>query len=474
MGDELTELDATAQADLVRRGEATPLELVDASISAIEELNRSLNAIITPLFDKARERASGRDLPDGPFRGVPMVLKDFICHSAGDPFFEGMGLLKDLGWTESDDTYLAAKFREAGFIFVGKSNTPELGLMADTQPNAFGPTRNPWDTTRTPFGSSGGTAAAVASRMVPVGHGNDGGGSIRLPASACGLVGLKPSRGRVSLAPEFGDLFGGFAVEHVLTRSVRDSAAVLDAVSGPAPGEPFVAPPLQRPLTAEIERPPGRLRIAVMRNHSSSDIEPACVDAVDSTARLLETLGHDVEVAHPPAMEDPTLTDVFMRQFAAGAAWAIDHYWAPRIGRPIVEQDVESITWRVAEMGRSSSGADYLADREAVQVCGRSVAQWMDGHYDLLLTPTTPVLPPPVGGRVPMSVLLFTMPFNITGQPAISLPLHHDANGLPVGVQLAAEFGREDQLIRLAAQLEAARPWQQRMPPVLARRDGNL
>ncbi len=466
MPDELTELDATAQADLVRRGEVAPLDLVDASIAGIEHHNESLNAVITPLFDKARERARG-ELPDGPFRGVPMVLKDFICHSAGDPFFEGMGLLKDLRWTEPDDTYLAARFREAGFVFVGKSNTPELGSTADTQPVAFGATRNPWDTTRTPFGSSGGSAAAVASRMVPIGHGSDGGGSIRLPASACGLVGLKPSRGRVSLGPEFGDVFGGLAAEHVLTRSVRDSAAVFDAISAPIPGEPFVAPSLQRPLASEVGRDPGRLRIALMRHHGECEVEPACVEAVEAAGRLPESLGHDVEIAHPPAMEDPALSDLFVRQFAAGTAWALDHYWAPRVGRPITEDDVEKITWMIAEIGRSSSAVEYLADRENVQLLGRALADWMDGGYDLLLTPTTPILPPLVGGRVAMSVMLFTMPFNLTGQPAISLPLHHDATGLPVGVQLAAGYGREDQLVRVASQLELAQPWKERRPTIL-------
>src|SRR6266516_4121188 len=222
MADDLAFLDATAQAQLVRDGEVTPKELVEAAIERIERVNPELNAVIHPLFDKARDAASSPDLPDGPFRGVPLVLKDLICHTAGDPFHEGMRFLKDLGWTEQEDTYLAAKFRAAGFVFVGKTNTPELGILPTAEPEAYGPTRNPWNTGYSPGGSSGGSAAAVASGMVPVGHGNDGGGSIRIPASECGLFGLKPSRGRTSLGPEFGDIMHGLVAEHVLTRSVRD------------------------------------------------------------------------------------------------------------------------------------------------------------------------------------------------------------------------------------------------------------
>src|SRR6266540_6223581 len=248
MADDLAFLDATAQAELVRNGEASPKELVEAAIERIERVNAELNAVIHPLFDKARDVASSPDLPDGPFRGVPLVLKDLICHTAGDPFHEGMRLLKDLGWTEREDTYLAAKFRAAGFVFVGKTNTPELGILPTAEPEAYGATRNPWNTGHSTGGSSGGSAAAVASGMVPVAHANDGGGSIRVPASECGLVGLKPTRGRTSLGPEFGDVQAGLVAEHVLTRSVRDSAAVLDVVAGPMPGDLFIAPPLRRPF----------------------------------------------------------------------------------------------------------------------------------------------------------------------------------------------------------------------------------
>ncbi len=232
VADELTSLDATAQAELVRSGAVQPIELVDAAINRIEQLNPQLNAVITPLFEKACDQAVGTRLPNGPFRGVPILLKDFLCHTAGDPYFEGMRYLRDLKWREERDTYLAARFRAAGFVFVGKTNLPELAGGATTEPVAFGPTRNPWDLTRSPGGSGGGSAAAVAVGLVPVAHANDGTGSLRIPASACGLVGLKPSRGRTSLGPARGPGLLGNTVEHVLTRSVRDTAAVLDAVLG--------------------------------------------------------------------------------------------------------------------------------------------------------------------------------------------------------------------------------------------------
>ena len=264
MTDELASLDATAQAELVRSGTVQPIELVDAAISRIEQLDPQLNAVVTPLFDKARDQATSTELPDGPFRGVPMLLKDFLCHTAGDPYFEGMRFLRDLHWREECDTYLAAKFRAAGFVFVGKTNLPELAGGAVTESAAFGPTRNPWDLTRSPGGSSGGSAAAVAAGLVPVAHGNDGTGSLRIPASACGLVGLKPSRGRTSLGPARSPGLLGNIVEHVLTRSVRDTAAVLDAVAGTLPGDLFTAEPPLRPFIDEVGRDPGHLRVGLL------------------------------------------------------------------------------------------------------------------------------------------------------------------------------------------------------------------
>src|SRR5919106_3364557 len=249
-------LDATAQADLVRAGEVSPRELVEASIERIEALNGDLNAVIHPLFEQALET----EPVDGPFRGVPFLLKDLACHSAGHPFHEGMTFLRDLGWIEPEDTWLARRFREAGFVLVGKTNTPELGILPTTEPRAHGATRNPWDTSRSTGGSSGGSAAAVAVGMVSIAHANDGGGSIRIPASACGLVGLKPSRGRTSLGPD-GYSVGALAVEHVVCRTVRDAAGLLDATAGRMPGDPYVAPPPRRPFVEEIGADPGRLRV---------------------------------------------------------------------------------------------------------------------------------------------------------------------------------------------------------------------
>src|SRR5206468_2186763 len=256
MSDDLALLDATTQAELVRQRKVSPRELVDAAIARIERLNPKLNAVVTQRFEKARAEAAAPDLPAGPFRGVPFLLKDLICHSAGDPYHAGMRLLRELRWVEPEDTYLAARFRAAGFVFLGKTNTPELGPVPTTEPLAYGPTRNPWDTGRSPGGSSGGSAAAVAAGMVPAAHANDGGGSIRIPASECGLVGLKPSRGRTSLGPDIGDSWAGMAVEHVVTRSVRDTAAILDAVSGYMAGDPYTAPPPTRPFRSEVGAAP--------------------------------------------------------------------------------------------------------------------------------------------------------------------------------------------------------------------------
>src|SRR5215813_12130640 len=304
MADELARLDAMAQAELVRRGEVTPRELVDAAIARVEKLNPTLNAVITPLFDKARAQANSPNLPNGPFRGVPFLLKDLGCHSAGDPYHEGMRFLRQAGWTAENDTYMAAKLRAAGFIFLGKTNTPELGSLPTTEPQAYGPTRNPWDITRSTGGSSGGSAAAVAAGIVPVAHANDGGGSIRIPASECGLVGLKPSRGRVSWGPEYGELWQGLAVEHVVSRSVRDTAALLDVVAGPMPGDPYFAPPPIRPFREEVGAEPGRLRIGMMSRVSGgrTQVHPDCVAATTEAARLLESLGHHVEESYPQAL----------------------------------------------------------------------------------------------------------------------------------------------------------------------------
>ena len=476
MSDELGGLDATAQAELVRSGEASPVELVEAAIERIEARNGDINAVITPLFDKGLEAAAG-DLPDGPFRGVPILLKDLLAHSAGDPFHEGMKHLRDLDWREQHDTWLVERFRGAGFVICGKANTPELGILPTTEPEAHGATRNPWDPERSPGGSSGGSAAAVASGMVPVAHGNDGGGSIRIPASACGLLGLKPSRGRVTLGPEFGDVMTGLVSEHVLARSVRDSAAILDCTQGVAPGDPYAAPTPERPYAEEVGADPGRLRIGLMTEAPGGQFEvhPDCVAAAESAASKLEALGHAVERSHPDALDDPAYTERFIQRWTAGVAWNLD-YWSAKTGQIVTSAGVEGSTWALAEMGRGFSGADYLSALEYQQRTARAAAEWWASGFDLLLTPTLGEPPPPLGSFAPeaenpaspifrsIPTAGFTAFWNSTGQPAVSVPLEWNDDGLPIGIQLIAPYGEEGALLRLAAQLEEAHRWAERLP----------
>ncbi len=480
MNDDLAVLDATAQAELVRRREASPRELVDAAIARIEKVNPKLNAVIMPLFEKARAQAAAA-LPDGPFRGVPFLLKDLICHSAGDPYHAGMRLLRELRWVEPDDTYLAARFRAAGFVLCGRTNVPELGPVPTTEPIAYGPTRNPWDPTRSPGGSSGGSAAAVAAGMVPAAHANDGGGSIRIPASECGLVGLKPSRGRVSFGPDAGEGWAGMSIEHAVTRSVRDSAAILDAIAGYVVGDPYTAPAPVRPFREEVSAPPGALRIGLLVAAPGGQVRvhPDCVAAARDAARLLESLGHRIEDSHPAALDDE---DSAMAPVTVIAAWTARDlaHWSARTGREIGPRDVEPMIWGIAEMGRGVSAVEYIQAVEKLHAYGRRVTRWWSDGFDVLLTPTLPEPPPRLGefDATPAEPLrgfarggafvVFTLPFNVTGQPAISLPLHWSAEGLPIGVQLVGAYGREDVLIRLAAQLEAARPWKDRRPPIRA------
>src|SRR5437773_2211178 len=343
MSDDRAWLGATGQADRVRRRQASPVEVVEAAIARIEQTNPELNAVIIPRFEKARAEAASPALPEGPFRGVPFLLKDLICCSAGDPHHMGTRFLRDLGFIAPLDTYLAEKFRAAGFVSLGKTNTPELGTLPTTEPEAYGPSRNPWDTSRSTGGSSGGSAAAVAAGMVPAAHANDGGGSIRIPASACGLVGLKPSRGRTSLAPEFGDLNCGLVCEHVLCRSVRDTAAILDAVHGPATGDPYVAPPPERPYLEEVGRDPGRLRVGLRTAAPGGQFEthPDCVTAVEAAGTLLESLGHFVEESAPDAIDDPEYIERFIARWLAGIGFDVD-YWTRKTGREVTADGVEA------------------------------------------------------------------------------------------------------------------------------------
>jgi amidase len=479
MSDEYARLDATAQAELTRRGDVKPLELVDAAIARVEELDPSLNAVIIRQFERARAEAVSPKLPSGPFRGVPFLLKDIGAHLAGDPVHCGMQILKQVDWREPDETHFAAKLREAGFISLGRTNSPELALLPTTEPESYGPSHNPWKLTHSPGGSSGGSAAAVAAGLVPAAHASDGGGSIRIPANHCGLVGLKGSRGRNSFGPQIGERWGGFSAEGFVTRSVRDSAALADVVAGAMPGDPYTAPPLLRPLTDEVGAAAGRLRIGMMAASPRSEVHADCVTAVNHAAQLLESLGHRVEPSSPEALADPAAVKGFITIITTATAYALDS-WSEKIGRTIGEADVEPLTWAAAELGRAVSGKEYVSAVSLNHAHGRAIAGWWDEGFDLLLTPTCASPPPPLGHfaassenplkgfemSLPFSV--FTSPFNVSGQPGISLPLHWNDDGLPIGVQLVAAYGREDLLIRVAAQLEEAEPWKDRRPPLHA------
>ncbi len=474
---DLSQLDATAQAELVRNGDASPIELVDAAIAAVEKLNPELNAVIHPLFDSARAAAQGA-LPDGPFRGVPTLFKDLFCGVEGDPLHEGMRFLKDANWRSDHTDALAQRFLDAGFVCVGRTNSPELGLVPTTEPEAYGPSRNPWDTTRTTGGSSGGSAAAVASGMVAVAHANDGGGSIRIPASCCGLVGLKPSRGRSSLGPDYNTLDDMLVVEHCVTRSVRDTAGVLDVLHGSSAGDTVAAPAPRRPFADEVGVDPGRLRIGLIAHNplESGDIHPDCVAATRDTAKLLESLGHTVEEAYPAAIAQPELIGEFTTLWSVTLVYNL-RYWERKVGRDITAADVEPLTWTLAEMGRAVSAPDYVDAQHVVGHLAREIALWFASGYDLLLTPTLGEPPVRLGefstpeepflGFIRAGTFVpFTPLANMAGTPAISLPMWWNEQGLPVGSQLMAAYGREDLLLRVASQLETASPWADRRAPV--------
>lgn len=482
-GDELAGLDATAQAQLVRSGEVSPLELTEAAIARVEALNPTLNAVIHELFDEGREAAGG-ELPDGPFHGVPFLLKDLGAALAGQPLHMGMQLLKEAGFRCPLDTYLAQRFRAAGLVTIGKANTPELGILPTTEPRAYGATRNPWDTGHSPGGSSGGSAAAVAAGMVPIAHANDGGGSIRIPASACGVFGLKPTRARISEGPLVGDVMSGLTVELAVTRSVRDAARLLDAVTGAAPGDPYVAPNQPRPYADELEADPPPLRVGYLEQPPIPGLEsdPECVAAARDARDLLASLGHRVEESAPvdeDLAQGLDFEDTFLTRWAAGQAAILDQL-STLLGREVGEADVEPLTWALAEIGRERSAARYLRDVDLHQTIARAMAAWFETGFDLLLTPTMAIPPLPLGtlddsGPDPMEAFrgaipagAFTAVFNATGQPAASLPLYWSDAGLPIGVQLVAAYGREDLILRAAAQLERARPWAGRRPPVFA------
>lgn len=465
--------DACAQAELVRSGEVSPAELVDAAITRIEAVNSKLNAIIIERYDKAREEAAGL-LPRGPFRGVPIVIKDLHCPSKGDPRYEGTRFLHQAGMVADHDSAVVRRLREAGFVIVGRTNTPELGTTITTEPISFGPSRNPWDPSRSTGGSSGGSAAAVASGMVPVAHASDGGGSIRVPASECGLVGLKPARARVSSGPDLGEGWMGASTNGAVTRTVRDSAAVLDVIAGPEAGDPYAAPPLPGPLAAEVGADPGTLRIGLL-DHPLTDAlaDAQTADAVTAVGRLLEGLGHRVQASHPRALEESEFAEHFVNVVAVHTAAEVAG-WARTLRREVADEELEPINAFFAGMGRSVTAPEYVATVQWLHGFSRRVARWWEDGWDVLVSPVLNGIPPELGwltdpeegGARVAQMMQYTAQFNMTGQPAISLPLYTSIEGLPIGVQFVGGVGREDVLVRLAAQIEAADPWADRHPPL--------
>ncbi|MCJ0761766.1 amidase [Variovorax terrae] len=463
--------DGLGLARLVQQGEVTPQELLEAALARIAQHNPQLNAVVTPLYDAARAEIA-RGLPPGPFQGVPFLVKELVASVAGAATTSSSRLYAKQ--MPAADSEIVARLRRAGLVIAGKTNSPEFGLSPTTESLLYGITCNPWRTDLSPGGSSGGAAAAVASGMVPLAHATDGGGSIRIPASCCGLFGLKPTRARITAGPEGGEGLNGLAHQHVVSRSVRDSAALLDAVAGPMPGDPYMAVPPERPYLDEVGRAPGRLRIAYAKTAPTGvPLDAACVAAVEDAARLCEQLGHEVEEASPD-YDAQAVERGFEMVFAANTTANI----ARATGGALPGQGlVEPMTQALAELGRGYGAAEYILNLQSLQRQARRIAGFF-GRYDIWLTPTLAQTPRPIGyfGIESSDVrawlaklaayLPFTYPFNITGQPAASVPLYWTADGLPIGCQFAARYGEEGLLLRLCAQLEAARPWFGRRPPM--------
>jgi amidase len=464
--------DGLGLAELVRRKEVKPEEVLEAAIGRIEARNGAINAVVTRLYDEAR-RVIAAGPPPGPFTGVPYLLKDLGALYTGAVTSYGGRLFS--GNVADHDSEITARLKLAGLVIAGKSNTPEMGLCPSTEPRMFGPTRNPWKLTHSAGGSSGGAAAAVASGMLPMAHATDGGGSIRIPASCCGLFGLKPTRARNPMGPDAGEGWGGASVGHAVTWSVRDSAALLDATSGPDVGDPYWAPPPSGPFLGEVGRDPRPLRVALTTTPwHESPVDPECAEAARAAARLCESLGHHVEEARPEIDTDAWrhATRVIV---AANVTFSLEAR-ATTLGRQLAEGDVEPMTWDRVLDARRMSATDYARSIWVVHRIGRQVARFFQ-RYDVLVSPTMCQPPHPLG-VLDMSTtntdaylaavfasIGFTALFNSSGNPAMTVPLAMSASGLPLGVQFAGRFGDEATLFRLAGQLEAAQPWNRRRPP---------
>ncbi len=471
--DEYARHDATALAELVARKEISPRELAACVLAGVERVDPTLNAVVEVFAERAN--ALDDTVPPGPFGGVPTMLKDLFHGEAGSVCENGSRLAA--GWVTPADSEMTARIRASGLVNLGRTTTSEFGIMGTTETLAAGRTCTPWSAGHMAGGSSGGAAAVVGAGIVPVASASDGGGSIRIPASSCGTVGLKPSRGRVTWGPQIAEALFGWAVHFMVTRSVRDTAGLLDCLAGPAPGDPFVIAPPERPFRSEVGAPVGRLRVAwCSESWSGDEVDPQVVAATTATAELLGELGHEVAAVHPAFAWEPFLqamTDVW----AADAAHTVDHF-AAVIGREPGPDTLEGATLAAVEYGRTVTGSRVADGLEQANALARRMGTFFR-EYDVLLTPTLGRLPAPIGMYDPTAptplrdifatwapLESFLPMFNATGQPAISLPLHQSTDGLPIGMQLVGASGAEALLIRLAAQLEEALPWSGRRPPL--------
>jgi len=463
---EYDQYDGLGLAALVAKRQVTPLELLNAVKRRLEAINPKLNATAQVFFGKAEAQIK-QGLPDGPFRGVPFVLKDLGQQLAGTITSYGSRVFKDN--TPDFDSTLVTRYKQAGLVIFAKTTSPEFGLTTTTESVLFGKTHNPWNLERTSGGSSGGSSALVASRVVPMAHGSDGGGSIRIPASCCGLFGLKPTRGRVPLGPTQFEGWNGCSHHHALTISVRDSAALLDISGGVEPGSPYFSPPPERPFLREVGADPGKLRIALaVATPAGTPLDPECRKAATEAAKLCESLGHKVEEAQPP-IEDAWMRDAFLTVLRVSLARTLDDAAKP-LGRTVTEKDVEPVTWILAQAGRAVNVVAYSRAIATLHQVGLAMAKFQQSH-DVILSPTLAKPPVPLGvlSLSPANIAAYTKDvtefgpytaiYNVTGQPSMSVPLHWSADGLPIGVMFSGRFGEDATLLRLASQLEKAKPW---------------
>ena len=467
--------DGLGLAGLVRRGQVTPDELLEAAIERVEARNGAVNAVVSRLDEYAR-RAIASGLPDGPFRGVPYLLKDLGGWLAGDRVTRGSRFFADTPPVTADSEHVS-RLKAAGLVFFGRTNSCELGLSLTCEPQLYGPTRSPWDTQRISGGSSGGAAASVGARMVPMAHASDGFGSIRAPAACCGLVGLKPTRGRNTMAPYAGEGLGGLSTEHAVTLSVRDTAALLDATAGPGPGDPYGVAAPARPFLAEVGADPGSLRIAfTTKAPNGAPVAPEYLATLRETAQLCAELGHRVEEVDP-AVDGEQVVPTFLTLASANTVVNLGSH--PTKGRPPHPGEVEAVTYATGKLGEQVTAADYVRATQTAHRLGRQMAAF-HANWDALLTPGLGTLPPQLGWidmmmgdvqeywRRVFTFSPFTVWFNLTGQPAMMLPIGRSATDFPIAVQLVAPFGDEATVFRVGGQLEAARPWFDRKPPVAA------